>query len=385
MEKFIENLAVSVKSGNIDRLVVHGYASPEGPFTTNDRLSTQRCNVIAEYLSAHAGVPVSDIQTYPGGVAWTGLRDLVLKEAATPSREAVLKILDEYGPEACTNRIKSNQCRKSLMELDGGSTYNWLLDNLFPRLRYSLAVFVYRCADVATNDSVVENEAQAYTDTTAGTILPADTVTINPTGDVVIGGCESVGYMSPPPLNSAPLHRLAIKTNLLYDAALLPNIEVEYRINSEWSVALEGGVAWWGKYSHQRSYRLALVSPEVKRWIHPKAPWHGLYVGAFTGAGLYDFEKPSRGYRGEGVMAGISVGYMWTLKRNLSFEAAVGAGYLFTRYKEYKPMHGHHVYQRTKDLNYFGPLKLKFSIVWRLWDQNNHKRQQNSTIAAYEN
>ncbi|MDE7388773.1 MAG: DUF3575 domain-containing protein [Muribaculaceae bacterium] len=171
-----------------------------------------------------------------------------------------------------------------------------------------------------------------------------------------------------------PLHRLAIKTNLLYDAALLPNLEVEYRASKNWSVALEGGVAWWGRYSKERSYRLAMVSPEVKYWIRPRAPWHGLYAGVFAGGTLYDFEKGTPGYRGEGAFGGLSLGYMWPVSRCLSLEAAVGAGYLFTRYKEYAPIEGHHVYQRTKNLNYFGPLKVKFSLVWRLWDANKPAR-----------
>lgn len=167
-----------------------------------------------------------------------------------------------------------------------------------------------------------------------------------------------------------PIHRLAVKTNLLYDAALLPNLELEWRINNHWSLALEGGVAWWGKYSGKKSYRLAMLSPEVKRWFLNRGPWHGLYVGLFGGAGLYDFEKPSKGYRGEGVMGGLSVGYMWPVSRCLSLEAAIGGGYLYTRYKEYTPIGDHHVYQRTKNLNYFGPLKVKFSLVWRLWNIN---------------
>lgn len=185
---------------------------------------------------------------------------------------------------------------------------------------------------------------------------------------------RSPPYFSGNTLVTNVLQRIAIKSNLLYDAALMPNLEVEWRVNDKWSVALEGGVAWWGKYSNNKSYRLAMVSPEVKRWFRTRGPWHGLYMGLFIGGGLYDFQNGSPGYRGEGVMSGLSVGYMWPLNRCLSLEAAFGAGYLFTRYKEYHPSDGHHVYQRTRDINYFGPLKVKLSIVWRLWDTTKSRR-----------
>lgn len=182
-----------------------------------------------------------------------------------------------------------------------------------------------------------------------------------------------------------PVHRLAVKTNLLYDAVLLPDVEVEWRFNDHWSVALEGDLAWWGKYKNDKSYRLAMISPEVKYWIRPRAPWNGFYVGLFGGCGLYDLERHNRnGYRGEGVMGGLSVGYMWPLNRCLSLEAAIGGGYLYTRYKEYKPLDGHHVYQRTKIINYFGPLKVKLSLVWRLWDLNKSGRLNNQSVMQHE-
>lgn len=181
-----------------------------------------------------------------------------------------------------------------------------------------------------------------------------------------------------------PAHRLAVKTNFLYDAILLPDLEVEWRFNDNWSVALEGNLAWWGRYKYEKSYRLAMISPEVKRWIRPRAPWHGFYVGLFAGAGLYDLEYKNRGHRGEGVMGGLSVGYMWPLNRTLSLEAAIGGGYLYTRSKEYKPLDGHHIYQRTRIINYFGPLKVKLSLVWRLWDLNKSGHLNNQTVIVHE-
>ena len=36
-------------------------------------------------------------------------------------------------------------------------------------------------------------------------------------------------------------------------------------------------------------------------------------------------------------------------------------------------MDGHYVYQQTESLNYFGPLKLKCALVWRLWDTGKKK------------
>lgn len=448
MENFIDGIVVAVKSGTPVRVVVYGYASPDGPFNNNDRLADHRCAAIADYISRHAGIPMNDIRSCHGGVAWDGLRELVLGNPDAMSRDKVLRILNQYLPGACTNRDKSDQCMKKLMAIDEGRTYEWMLENLFPKLRYALAVYTGAASGSADENaasggvqklevisvepldgysskgnslngeaaagesssdgaSSLRSGSQSSSESSSAGSLSSFETTSN--GSLSASESPSAGAQSSSESTSAdslsssesksagfsntdsddavtlpPLHRLALKTNLLYDAALLPNIELEWRINKSWSLSLEGGVAWWGKYSKDRSYRLAIISPEVRRWIRPRAPWHGFYVGAFAGGGFYDFEKPDKGYRGEGVMAGLSVGYMWPVSRCLSFEAEVGAGYLYTRYKEYQPIDGHHVYQRTKDLNFFGPLKVKFALVWRLWDVNKTRRHNNETVVPYE-
>lgn len=173
--------------------------------------------------------------------------------------------------------------------------------------------------------------------------------------------------------NHIPVHRFALKTNILFDAALMPNLEFQWRINPLWSLSLEADVAWWKNDPKHKYYQILMVSPEVRRFVISRGEWHGMYVGLFAGGGKYDLENGKDGYKGEGGMAGLSAGYMWPISRNLSLEAGIGAGYLFTRYKQYTPFDGHYLYLRTKNLNYFGPLKLKFSLVWRFDDINKHR------------
>ena len=170
-----------------------------------------------------------------------------------------------------------------------------------------------------------------------------------------------------------PLYRFALKTNLIYDIVLMPSLEAEYRINNRWSINLEGEVAWWKIDSKHKYYQLATISPEGRYWFKTKAPWHGHYLGLFGGFSWYDLENGGRGYKGEAEMVGVSYGYMFPVGRYLSFEAGIGMGYMHSKYEEYLPIDGHYVYQQTNRLNYFGPLKLKFSLVWRLWDVNRKK------------
>lgn len=160
--------------------------------------------------------------------------------------------------------------------------------------------------------------------------------------------------------------RFALKTNMLDYAILMPNLEFEWAFVDRWSLALEVQGAWYAKNSPHKAYRLATLIPEVRFWAIDRSLWHGMYVGIFGGAGLYDLSNGSKGHEGEGFMTGLSLGYMWPIGKHFSLDAGIGVGYLNIRDKVYMPRDGHYLYQYTKDINYFGPLRLKLSLVWRI-------------------
>ena len=167
-----------------------------------------------------------------------------------------------------------------------------------------------------------------------------------------------------------------VKTNLLYDAVGFPSLEVEIPIGRRFSVNAEGAVAWWSGKKRDTYYQIDLLSPEVRWWFGQRSRWHGHYVGAFGMVGLYDLEwKGSRGYQGEYWSAGFSYGYMFPIGKSLSLEAGIGLGVLSTGYEEYVPMDNHYVYQQSSRTVYWGPVKLKLGLVWRIGDKPGKTRR----------
>lgn len=158
----------------------------------------------------------------------------------------------------------------------------------------------------------------------------------------------------------------SLKTNLLYDIALSPSIEAEYRFAPHWSVNVEYSIAWWSRKADHKYYQLMQLSPEVRFWLNPDISRRGHYFGAFAGAGLYDLENGADGYRGEFAMAGLSYGYMFPIGKSLSLEAGIGLGWLYTQYEEYIPFEDHYVYMQTVTTSYLGPVKAKLALVWHL-------------------
>ncbi len=390
MNSFIESVRAAAISRDLDRVVIRAYASPEGSDNFNNRLSEQRCATIASLIINGAGIAPDMIESIPEGVSWAEFRRLVEAAPSVPSRQAILDIVDTtplWIFDAKGNIVGSR--KKRLMDLRGGRPWQWLVKHLFPEMRNSVAVsFCLKpAAPSPAAPSVAEPELSARADTVAPDsgqlprfigVVDVPDVEESDLNSASAAGVDAAASsaLAPAasPLSLAPDYRLAVKTNLLYYGILLPNVELEWLINDNWSVAVDADFAWWGRYKNKKSYRLALFDAEVRRWIKPREPWRGMYVGLLAGGGYYDLANGDPGRYGDGLMAGLSAGYMWPIGRRLSLEAEIGLGYMHTRYKEYNSRDNHHVYQRTKDLNYFGPIKLKFSIAWRFFDINKPKR-----------
>lgn len=157
-----------------------------------------------------------------------------------------------------------------------------------------------------------------------------------------------------------------LKTNLIYDIILTPDIEIEYLFDDRWSAALETSVAWWHSDRRHWYYQLATLMPDVRYRIPARKPGHYHSIGIFGSFSWYDLENGGRGYKGEAWTAGIGYTYSFPVNDLLGFEAGLGVGYLCTEYEEYLPIEGHYVYQQTGRTNFIGPLRLKFALVFDL-------------------
>ncbi|WP_295940286.1 DUF3868 domain-containing protein [uncultured Alistipes sp.] len=123
----------------VKRVVIAGFASPEGSFALNDRLAFDRAAAVKRYIMDHSGLQDSTISLYNGSEDWQGLRMLVEKSDLYDKAQ-ILEIIDNvpiWDPVRKTGR------ESELMKLDGGRTYRYLLQNLYPRLRNAAYIKIY--------------------------------------------------------------------------------------------------------------------------------------------------------------------------------------------------------------------------------------------------
>ena len=168
----------------------------------------------------------------------------------------------------------------------------------------------------------------------------------------------------------------AVKTNLLFDAALMPNIEVEVPIGKRWSLNGEYMFPWWLINDDRYCLQVLMGGLEVRYWPGRRSGRDvltGHFLGLYAGGGKYDLQWDKNGYQGEFfIAAGVSYGYAHSIARNLRLEYNIGIGMLRTDYRHYHSRDNHQtlLWQENGEYTWLGPTKLKISLVWLITGKN---------------
>ena len=113
------------KDFSITRISLKGYASPEGRYAANVRLSEGRTDALKDYLMGEYGFEASLFRTNAGAENWEGLRKYVA-QSGLADKEAILAIIDsEEEPDAKEQRIRREHA----------ASYRTLLQDCYPALR----------------------------------------------------------------------------------------------------------------------------------------------------------------------------------------------------------------------------------------------------------
>lgn len=168
---------------------------------------------------------------------------------------------------------------------------------------------------------------------------------------------------------------VAIKTNLLYDAAANANLGLEFRLAPRWSLDVSGNYNRWPIRDHK--WKHWLVQPEARYWFCDCMLRH--FIGLHLIGGQYNFGNLPVGninflgtdlsplvdhrFQGWAAGAGIAYGYAVPLGRHWNMEFEVGAGYIYTRYDQFECKDcGRKV--GNGDHRYIGPTKAAINLVY---------------------
>lgn len=171
--------------------------------------------------------------------------------------------------------------------------------------------------------------------------------------------------------------QMAAKTNLLYDAALIPTVGVEVPFGQRWTVGADWFWTWIYSYSHHDYWQAYGGYLTVRRYFkpfnsHPSTAdcpftrFTGHHLGLYILGMTYDVERRHRGYQATrfGFGGGVEYGYSMRAGRRVNIDFSLGVGFQDGEYKEYDPIDDHYVWQATRKRHWWGPTKAEVTVVW---------------------
>lgn len=271
----LKKLICSVPEGNLLKLELRASASPDGAHKNNVALSAKRLKNIEKQLRGLCTLPKDMvIERINDEIAYEELKKMVLS-SNMKDKNAIVDIIDNVPQYIFDNNGKIIGGKKqSLMNLKGGVPYNYMFKHFFPNLRQSVAVTVYIGKPMfgSSKSSEYGLDNETYQPAPEETINRVDGAKLEPIGyspidpyfneipvNLKVERAAPQGTPKPsielrpaevhPEVTAPQMYRytplFALKTNLLFDLALTPNIELEVPIGKRWSVNGEFMRGWW--------------------------------------------------------------------------------------------------------------------------------------------
>lgn len=326
LEAFTENFhkMKETPGSKVKSVLVVSGASPEGNIGLNRRLSDSRANAVLNYLLEKQLLDPSEVEVESRGVDWTGLYNLVY-DSDKPYRNDVLRIIASPETEEKDGKIVESR-QLALMKMDEGNVWKDMFDSYFPNLRGTMVMIVWN----------IKKEIKRP--------LPPPAPEPEPVVEV-----EQVDEAPPQPepepepepepapaLSAAPAPKpawtfnMVVKTNLLYDAASMLNLGVEFGLYKGLALNVEYMHNPWIRSNYAHWYRVHGAEFGLKYYFNederPFAPGHHVGLSAqmltFDLTGIMVDAEPWK------CAPMISYGYTLPIRKRLNLDFEVGAGVL---------------------------------------------------------
>ena len=145
------NIVRNDSNVTISKMVIEGYASPEGSKSHNLFLSEKRTEALNQYLKRIGTVKGIRMEARGKGENWEGFLKRLRSDRSIPQREKLLSIANaNIDPDAKERRMRS----------EAGQGYTYVLRNIFPSLRCSNYTVVYTVRPFTVEESEVVFETR---------------------------------------------------------------------------------------------------------------------------------------------------------------------------------------------------------------------------------
>lgn len=155
----------------------------------------------------------------------------------------------------------------------------------------------------------------------------------------------------------------SLRANLLRWATLTPDLGLEWRINPNWGIVLNGSWTSWSWKDKDRRYALWRISPEFRYYIGKE---RNGYIGAMYHIGEFNYKLAKTGKQGNLQGGGLIGGYQLKMSSCLSLDFTIGLGCTHADYDKYEVIDAVRVKSGKANKNYWGVNQLGITLVWKI-------------------
>ena len=352
---------VNSDSLRLVRMVFRGAASPEGPISLNEQLGKQRVQALYDFVASRINGYAADAQAAGSSVLdgsavkpfevsiSADIEDyrslcIMMRRANDADYQVVKSLCDLYLPNQ-----ELAQLKEKLQQADQGRLWARLLRDYFPQLRAArFIIYLQRIPPV-----VPENLENLDSLETLGNL----------------GNLENLENLEVPEVPEVPVLQesiarrefLSIKTNLLFYGAYIPgydrwcpipNVAIEYYPwHGHFTFGASFDCPWWQDYDSHKYFQIRNYQLETRYYLKPatvsdvssvgkrKPAYSGFYLQGYAHLGLFGIcFDADRGWVGEGIGAGLGLGYVMPISKNGHWRLEFGlqAGYFRCGYDPYQ-------------------------------------------------
>lgn len=156
---------------------------------------------------------------------------------------------------------------------------------------------------------------------------------------------------------------LSLRTNMLRWATLTPDLGVEWHIDRNWSILVNGSWTSWSWQGKERRYALWNVMPEARCYFGQEKRG---YAGVMLEVGEFNYKLSIIGKQGDLLGGGVTCGYLFSLGKHFDLDFHAAVGYLHADYDRYVVRDGVRVRRSSEIKNWWGPVNLGVSLIWNL-------------------
>lgn len=262
-------------------------------------------------------------------------------------------------------KIRANRVKSELIVRDGLKEGYFITRNHPTEGDFVIVRIIIPQTDIVVTDNITDKNKQI---TDHKSTEEADTTHIihseeEPENEVqVLSGTEAPSVNGEWQTNG--FYHFSIRANLLRWGTMTPDLGIEWRINRNAGILVNGSWTSWSWNDKERRYALWEIAPEFRWYIGKEKRG---YIGIMFKTGEFNYKLSETGRQGDIIGGGITGGYQLKLNEALSLDFSLGVGCLRADYNKYVLIDGVRVKHGKENKNWWGPTSAGVTLVWSIF------------------